>query len=32
MERKAVASWCSLQNELGHKWQKEAEGLPHTSQ
>ena len=29
---KAVPSWCSLQNELGQKWQNKAEGLPHTSQ
>lgn len=29
---KAVPSWCSLQNELGQKWQNQAEGLPHTSQ
>lgn len=32
VELKAAASWCSLQKELGQKWQKAAEGLPHTSQ
>lgn len=32
VERKAAPSWCSLQTELGQKWQNEVEGLPHTSQ
>lgn len=27
-----ASSWCSLQKELGQKWQKEIEGLPQTSQ
>lgn len=32
VELKAAPSWCSLQNELGQKWQNEVEGFPHTSQ
>lgn len=32
VELKPVPSSCSLQNELGQKWQNEVEGLPHTSQ
>ena len=32
VELKAAVSWWSLQKELGQKWQKAVEGLPHTSQ
>lgn len=32
VEPRTAPSWCCLQNELGQKWQKDVEGLPHTSQ